>query len=417
MKNIKLDSILLFALVVPFIMTYRIGPGETPYFLFGLIFLSLLFYLLSDLLKIKEKLYFLIKKSLLWIIIVMVLGSAFISAIIVRHQTAPVYMIHDIIIQQEAAIRFFLDGKNPYAVTYFGTPLEQWHYSNKDINPALYHFVMQPFYLIFALPFYFLSNLFIGYFDGRIPLLFLFLLVLILAQKIVKDEEKKRLFVVLLAFNPATLGYLLEGRSDFFMYAFLFLGFSLLQFKKYFLSAIPIALSFAVKQSVWPILPFYVAFLFFKTKKTKTTLISLLIFFLTFTAIVSPFFFWDKKAFLDSTVFYLSGNIEHGYPISGYGLGMVLYQMGFIKDLNSSYPFILWQLVIGLPLLAVLLRFLKNTPTVSRLILVYGIFLFAFWYLSRYMNNSHFAYLSTVFITAYFWPLDTARGKPQEKNE
>ncbi len=403
MKNIKLDSVLLFALVIPFVMTYRIGPGETPYFLFGLIFLFLLFYLISDLFKIKEKLYFFLKKSLLWTIIILVLGSAFVSAIIVRHQTAPVYMIHDIILQQESAIRFFLDGKNPYAVTYFGTPLEQWNYSDKVINPALYHFVMQPFYLIFALPFYFFSNLFIGYFDGRIPLLFLFLMVLILAQRIVKDEEKKRLFVILLTFNPATLGYLLEGRSDFFMYGFLFLGFFLLQFKKYFMSAIPIALSFAVKQSVWPLFPFYIAFLYFKTKSVKTTVKSLLIFFLTLAFVIFPFFIWDKKAFLDSTVFYLSGNVEHGYPISGYGLGMVLYQMGVIKDLNASYPFIIWQLIIGIPLLIVLLRFLKNTPTVSRLILAYSIFLFAFWYLSRYMNNSHFAYLSTVFITAYFW--------------
>ena len=42
MKNIKFDSILLFVLVIPFIMTYRIGPNDTPYWLFGLIFLGLL---------------------------------------------------------------------------------------------------------------------------------------------------------------------------------------------------------------------------------------------------------------------------------------------------------------------------------------------------------------------------------------
>ena len=49
MKNIKLDTILLFALLIPFIMNYRISPGTTPYWLFGLIFFGLLSYISLDL--------------------------------------------------------------------------------------------------------------------------------------------------------------------------------------------------------------------------------------------------------------------------------------------------------------------------------------------------------------------------------
>src|SRR5579859_7208415 len=145
MKQIKLDSILLFALVIPFIMTYRIGPGNTPYWLFGLIFLSLFLNIILDVRWItvlvkKQALY---KSILLWFIIFVSIWSTFFSEIIVRHQTAPIYHVHDIILQQEAAVKFFLHGKNPYAVTYFGTPLEKWHYSDTEVNPALYHFVMQ----------------------------------------------------------------------------------------------------------------------------------------------------------------------------------------------------------------------------------------------------------------------------------
>jgi len=447
MKRIKLDSILLFALVIPFVMNYRISPKETSFLLFGLIFLGLLFYICLDLLRIKEKIYYFLKLLVLWFLVVGVIGSAFASAIIVRHQTHPIYMIHDIVLQQESAIRFLLDGKNPYAATYFGTPLEQWHYSEKDINPALYHFVMQPFYLLFALPFYFLSNTTIGYFDGRIPLLFLYLIMLIFAGVLVKNREKKLLFIILLAFNPSVLAHALEGRSDIFMFAFLFFGLYLLHIKKYFVAGIPIALSFAVKQSAWPILPFYFAFLYFHRKRNTTnilrassalqnesrslsgsssrltsplsskrapslrsvrlfarTIILLIPFIITFSVIVLPFFLWDQKAFLDSTIFYLSGSTEHSYPVSGYGLGMLLYQMGIIKDVHQYYPFWIWQLIIGMPVLTALILYLKKTPSVGRLILVYGIFLFVFWYLSRYFNNSHLGYLSVVFITAYFWP-------------
>lgn len=404
MKKISLDSILLFAFVMPFIMAYRIGPNDTPYWFFGIIFFSLLSYIVLDVSRLTENIISRFKQIILWFLIVGVVGGAIFSAITVRHRTHPTYMIHDIIIQQESAIRFLLHGRNPYSTTYFDTSLAQWRYSDKEVNPALYHFVMEPFYLLFAIPFYILSSRLFGFFDGRMPLFFLFFTMLFLADRLIKDKGRRLLFLILLAFNPAMLGYTLEGRSDIFMYTFLFLGFYLLHNKKYLLAGIPIALAFAIKQSAWPLFPFYFAFLYFKNKNIKKTAQELLPFIITFAGIILPFFIWDSKAFLESTVFYLSGNILHGYPISGYGWGMVLAQMGIVKDVNQYYPFQIWQALIGIPLMVILIKNLKNNLSVGRLILIYGIFLFVFWYLSRYFNNSHLGYLSIVFITAYFWP-------------
>lgn len=404
--NISLSSVLLFALVIPFVMTYRISPGDTPYWLFGIVFFAILSYFLLDLLKFSKEKNFRIKSVLLWFVIFATIGTGFISAIIVRHNVAPVYMIHDIILQLEEAIRFFLNGVNPYATTYFGTFLEQWNYSPTEVNPALYHFVMQPFYLLFSLPFYYVSVHTIGYFDGRIPLFFLFLTLLVMAFVLVKDKEKKLLFVTLLAFNPAMLTYTLEGRSDIFMFSFLFGAFYLLYLKKYSLAGISMALAFAIKQSVWPILPFYLLYLYFKNKNIKKTLKQLLLFIIVFLIIIAPFLIWDARAFVESTVLYLSGFTSHSYPVSGYGLGMFLHEIGVIKDVHAYYPFVLWQTIIGVPLFVVLAMFLRKEASVRRLILVYGIFLFVYWYLSRYFNNSHLGYLSMVFITMYFWPED-----------
>lgn len=405
--KIALDSILLFALVVPFIMAVRISPFDTPYWLFGLIFLGLFSYLILDILKISQKRFNLLKNILLVGIIVIVLGSAFASSIIVRHKTHPIYQIHDMPLQQEIAIRFLLDGKNPYNTSYFGTFLEQWHYSDTEKNPALYHFVLLPFYILFAIPFYFLSNQLFGYFDARMPLLFLFFVVLSVTWLIVKGSEKRRVFLSLLAFHPAMLLYTLEGRSDMFMFAFLVLGLFFLYKKNYVFAGIPIALAFAVKQSAWPFFPFLAAFLYFQTKSFKKTIVNFFPFVITFSAVVLPFFFWDQKAFLDSTVLYLSGSTVNSYPISGYGFGKFLQELGFITNPHQYYPFIVWQILIGLPVLFFLIKFLKRNPSVSRLSLVYGIFLFIFWYFSRYFNNSHLAYLSMIFITAYFWPEET----------
>ncbi len=405
--KIKLDTILLFALLIPFIMTYRLSPGITPYWLFGLIFLGLLSYILLDILVLKDKTRFFLKHVLFWILVILTIGSAFYSAIIVRHQTSPTYNIHDIILQQESAIRFLLHGKNPYAVTYFGTPLQMWHYSDTEVNPALYHFVMQPMYLLFAIPFYLVFAHTVGFFDGRVPLLFLFLALLIMAAKLVRQPEKKLTFLTLLAFNPATLGYFLEGRDDIFMFAFLFAALFLLFKKRLALSGVFMAFAFLIKQSVWPIFPFYVAFIYFQTKDIKKTISTIIPFALVFSAVVLPFFAWNPKAFLDSTIFYLSGNALHSYPVSGYGLGALLNQVGLIKDFHQYYPFWIWQALIGVPLMVVLILWQKRNNTASRLIISYGIFLFVFWYLSRYFNNSHLGYLSMVFITSYFWPQNT----------
>lgn len=403
-NKLKLSSILLLVLVTPFVMTYSLGPKETPYWLFGLIFLGLLFNLALDLLKIEENYYWRLKQIVFWAIVILVIGSAFTSAVIVRRQIAPVYGVHDIILQLEASIQFFLSGKNPYAAAYFGTPLEQWPYSTTEINPAIYHFVMPPFFLLFSTVFYFLSITFLGFFDGRMPLYFLFLVMLFFAAKLVKDKASRLTFLIFLVFNPATLGYLLEGRDDIFMMAFLLMGLFLLQRKKLILAGISMALAFATKQSVWPIFPFYAAFLYFQTRKVGKVVQAILPFALTFGLIVLPFFFWDPKAYLDSTIFYLSGNVQNSYPISGYGLGSLLLQFKIISNKFASYPFWLWQAVICLPLAGILIWWQKKENTVQRLLVSYGIFLFVFWYLSRYFNNSHLGFISMVFVFAYFWP-------------
>src|SRR3989344_2072055 len=162
MNLISIGAVLLFALSIPVVMGYRILPIEgTPYWLVGILFVLLTVNIL------RPKLI----KFLLWPIIIIVLGATMWTAIVDRSKTAPVYGVHDIILQQETAMRFLLQGKNPYKEQYFGTPVEEFNYDepgNPDAsNPALYHFVMPPWYLLFPYGIYFLSTPLLGYFDGR----------------------------------------------------------------------------------------------------------------------------------------------------------------------------------------------------------------------------------------------------------
>lgn len=416
---VKFDTILAFVLIMPFILSHGLAPRSTPYWFFSLIFLALISLVYLDIKRVRTKVYEKLKTSILWILIVTIIGSAFASEIILRHESLPIFRIHDIVLQQEIAIKYLLLGKNPYAEDYFGTPLEDWNYSDTEKNPALYHYVMQPFYTLFAIPFYVASGRTVGYFDGRMPLLFLFFTTLLFVHLLVKDGEKKRSFLLLLAFNPAMLPYAIEGRSDFFMFGFLFPSLYFLYKQKYIISSILLALAFAVKQSAWPIFPFYVAYLFFKQKDKNAIFRVLGVFSLVFAVIVTPFFLWNPKVFIDSTILYLTGATEHSYPVSGYGFGMLLHQFGFIKNIHDQFPFAIFQLLFGVPILIYLVKYLKENVSVKNLVLVYGVFLFFFWYFSRYFNNSHIVYLTIVLTTAYFWPSSAkaSQGKPGKEDK
>ncbi len=137
MKRIQLDDILLFALLVPFIMTYRLSPGITPYWLFGLVFLGLFCYVGINFISLKKIIQEKIKLWLLWFLIISTIGTAMLSAIIVRHETAPIYGVHDIILQQESAMQFLLNGTNPYSATYLIAQHISIHLLRIGIIPTL----------------------------------------------------------------------------------------------------------------------------------------------------------------------------------------------------------------------------------------------------------------------------------------
>lgn len=396
------DTILLLALSLPWPLKYRIFPMDgTPYILFGVYFALLLLYVAVDLAWIRTgslQSKWRAKLVVLFGVIGIAAGGPLLTAIVDRSRVAPVFGVHDIILQLEAAMRFLIEGKNPYAVTYFGTHMEAWHYAElgKDaVNPALYHFVMPPWYLLF--PFFFYPFLWIfGFFDGRLPLLFTFFGTLVILAFWIKDYQKKILALIITAFHPVMFDYLLEGRSDYFAFFWLLLALFLYDRKKHVWAAAVFALALLSKQTIWLSLPFVL--LYARTKR----LLVMSAFLGTVALVLGPFLLWNAGAFWQSTVAFLQGTTPVSYPVAGYGWGMVLYQLGFIKDLHAYYPFIYWQLGAGVPVLLFLIRWLQTKATAGRLLIAYSVFLFVFWYFSRYFHNSHLGYISLVLGVGYF---------------
>ena len=406
-----IDTILLFALSLPWPLKYRIFPMEgTPYVLFGVYFVLLLVYAAIDLDGIKVTHLaskWRAKLIVLFMIITIAAGGPLVTAIVDRSRVAPVFGVHDIILQLEAAMRFLLAGINPYATTYFGTHMEAWRYAElgKDaVNPALYHFVMPPWYLLFSFFFYPFVKIF-GFFDGRLPLLFTYFGTLTLLAVWIKDYQKKILAIIIVAFHPVMFDYLLEGRSDHFAFFWLLLALYLWHRKNFVLGAIVYALAMLSKQTIWFSFPFMLLYVWQDMMKLSMTRRHLVMgaFFGIATLILGPFLVWDPAAYWQSTVAFLAGTTPVSYPVAGYGWAMVLYQFGIIKDIHAYYPFIYLQAALGIPTLWFLVRWFRTKMSAGRLLIAYSIFLFVFWYFSRYFHNSHLGYISLVLTVGYFF--------------
>lgn len=391
MTGFALDGLILFICSVYIVTQYRILPiVGTPYWLFGLLFILLTVYLF-----IAER----FKTIMFWAILSIVLVGTTVTAIVDRHNTAPIYGVHDIILQQEAAMRFLLEGKNPYKETYVNTPMADWHYGElgRDaINPALFHFVMPPWYLLFPFFFYVFMIPMFGYFDGRIALLFCLLGLIVILLKWFKHKNLGRLAAGLIALGPGLVQYFIEGRSDVFALFWFAWSLYLLEKKKLFWSSVIFGFALLSKQTIWFAAPFYIFYLYRLTIITRPRIFFQCIGFISLVilTIAGPFLWWDAKAFIDSIVLYLST----GYPVSGYGLGMLLYEFHIIKDIHDYYPFIFWQVGIGIPAIVLSLRYLSKKVLISRLLVGYAVTLMIVWYVSRYFNNSHLSYIGSVFI-------------------
>lgn len=404
MNIAALEAILLFAFSIPVVMGYRILPVEgTPYWLFGILFLILILNVLLSIQKEKrEKKVQWLKEVFVWVVLLIVVGGTTITTMVDRAKTAPVYGVHDIILQQEAAMRFLIEGKNPYKETYFGTPVEEFNYDEpgnvEAVNPALYHFVMPPWYLLFPFVFYYFSIPIFGFFDGRLVLLFSLVGLLLIIRLWWKNRSLALLTITLTALSPSVIHYFIEGRSDMFALFWLVCSLFLLEKKRLFGSAVIFGFAMMSKQTIWFALPFFVTYLWLVTKDAWKTIGYVVIVGVVGLALAGPFLLWDPQAFLDSTVRFLNGTTRFGYPISGYGLGMVLNQFGKIPDIHAYYPFIIWQILIGVPVLVMSLRWFTRKPAMSKLFIGYAVTLLVFWYLSRYFNNSHLGFISSLLI-------------------
>ncbi len=315
------------------------------------------------------------------------------------------------VIQTEATIAFFWQGKNPYAEDYTQTPMATW--GHPDFRTALYHYPYLPWTFIFSAPFYQLGQV-IGFYDQRMIYLLLMTVALWLVSRLGTTPRVKLALTATLGLNPLLALDLIFGQNDAFVLCWVI--FSLVAWHAWkrhgygaprllVLSAICFGLACASKPTAWFFAPFYGLLLVAdQTQGTKLdwktwfTLAPLIIWrsrwaMFPFALLILPYVIWDPFAFYDDVWRWSNGQGETGYQIWGWGASNFVLALGWVSNRFDQWPFWRLEVLCALPLLVWFLLRQRRHNTLAVACWHYGVFLFVFFYSSRFLNENYLSYI------------------------
>ncbi len=327
-----------------------------------------------------------------------------IASIVLRETGRPFTYVHDGAIMVEEAARKLLAGHNPYGADYLDTPLYYWPMVN---NPALYHLTYFPFLFLVTTPFVWLFDRLGLFWDQRYLYLPAYLATLAVLPALVPRAPQRLALVALVGLNPQLFPFVVEGRNDFFVLAFLFAGIALVQRERRGLGALAIAVAGALKLHALFLLPFVVMYLAAQPPPGRarprdlrgiwSALWRPLLPAAAFLAVTFlPFLVADLPAFYDDLVRYNAGGAAWSYPISGMGFSALLLALGIIPNPQADFPFAAVEIAVAAPIAAYFLRRLWQAPTLSLMLGGYALTLLAFLFFGRYFQGNYLGYILAV---------------------
>jgi hypothetical protein len=345
--------------------------------------------------------------ALIWAIILCTVFASSLKLVMLRQGSGPASYSHDGgVIQTEAAIDMFLSGRNPYVEEYLDTPMAEWGIN--EFRTALYHYPYLPWTFIFSAPFKALSDAAAGWYDQRFVYLLLFAVALLLLPGLAGLLKSKLLLVMIVGLNPIMGSDLIFGQNDSFVLAWVVIGLWLWVRGMAvgagrgwrFASGVAIGLALASKPTAWFIIPFlglWVAGLpsrgawgawlraFWRAVWPAALAAGL---------VMLPYVLWDAGAMFDDVWRWSSGTASTAYQIWGWGASNFVLALGGVADRFVYWPFWVTELLIALPVLLALLWRQRSDNTLSRALWGYGIFLLAFFFVSRFLNENYLGYIA-----------------------
>ena len=345
------------------------------------------------------------------IIALLVIGKTFLL-INLRQLRGPASYAHDGgVIQTEVTISYFLQGLNPYVEDYVNSPMAEWGFSK--YRTALYHYPYLPWTFVSSAPFFLLSQGSLGWFDQRLVYLLAFVLTLALVHTLVRRPRERLIALAVVGLNPIAGVSLIFGENDPFVMAWIVLGLWLLQTSlvkqpryRYWLGSAAFGLACATKPTAWFLVPFWLLYLLrdqwgdkiipaaatwlaqLKTLVRRAWPLPVVTLLL-----IGPWFVWNPDAMIDDIYRWAAGQGSTGYQIWGWGASNFVLGLGWVADRFDYWPFVIPALLVTLPLLWFLWRRQVRTNTMAMMLYAYVVLLFAFFYVSRFLQPNYLGFM------------------------
>lgn len=390
---------------------------------------SLLVYLVADRLP-APRVEVALKWAALCTIVVTALVLPTAKLILLRDQSGPASYTHDGgVIQTEAATAYFLAGRNPYVETYVDTPMAEWGFD--EFRTALYHYPYLPWTFVLSAPAY-LAGQAAGFYDQRLLYLALMLVALGLATRLAADAHSRLALVALLGLNPVMNLDLVFGQNDSFVLAWMV--YALVAWRGHhaavaagragrgwwLAASVCYGLACASKPTAWFFAPFF-GLLLLHDKPLRLRDAGTLVWTLAarslpalavFTALVAPYLVWDAWAFYEDVWRWSNGLGETGYQIWGWGASNFVLALGWVSGRFDQWPFLFLEAALALPLLLWFLWRQWRANTLANACGHYAVFLFAFFYGSRFLNENYLGFILAFLALAALASADSPPDRP-----
>lgn len=371
------------------------------------------------------------KVALIWLIIACTVLLPTLKLALLRHENLPHSYSHDGgVLQTEAAIDFFLSGRNPYIEDYRATPMADWGLA--EFRTALDHYPYLPWTFVFAAPVKLLSDALLGWYDQRFVYLLVFVLALLLATRLAPANRPRwRLaLLMLLGLNPIMGLDLVFGQNDLFVWAWIVLAFWLLARtfshvlappavhrssvtvhpSRFWLASLAFGLACASKPTAWFLAPFFALLLARDHIGSWRDLLRALPAMLArgwpalaaFLLLVGPYLIWDANALVDDVWRWAAGSSETHYQIWGWGASNFVLAWGGLASRFDAWPFWILELAVALPLLLWLGWRQTRVNTIAAASWHYALLLFGFLYVSRFLNENYLGFILASLAIGYF---------------
>jgi len=273
-----------------------------------------------------------------------------------RRSAGSTATVQDSLLQIEAGLDFIRRGESPYGQDYSNTPMGHLRFEVHGLteNPALHHVIYLPFFFEFSYPFYTAALKLWGWWDQRLLYMALLAVCLGCLFQLTRSAASRLGLLPLLGLNPMLMLAFLQGGNDVFPLTFVALSAWLLYRRQLTLSMIMLALAVASKHTAWFVVPFFLIHMLgpWPWKRRAAVRVARQAWPAVVVLAVSlgPFLLTDPRGLIMDTLGYILGLSPNPVYIAGVGFGELLFRLGVVQ-VTGNYPFWLWQIGIGLPLL------------------------------------------------------------------